>query len=309
MGSACCGAGPWAAKPLCLVSALWRCLYICELSAPSPCNLCSSPYKGIRAPSSAGFAQFPADTNVPSLLLPSWHTHVMSLSCSCGQVLHLRAKLSFFLVPVLLWDHWDESWDKSCLCCLSLLTFHVLFACTLLLLVWAGGIALHVDSSAMIVLYCEQIALLVCAFLFPGYWSYKLIKLIPILISMAVYALQPKLLSFNYSFSSITQPVLSPLRQLHLYNSQYPRNDLPEQPLPILPFVQTLLYSFPECDHFFLCSWQKEKKKRERDNVCNVCLTKDLDMKIIISGKNEIILHVHSSFHFKRQRLPMLLME
>lgn len=205
----------------------------------------------------------PALLDLPSSLMTPMYppycwprgTPMWRLFCSCGRVLHLRAKLSFFLVPVLLQDHWDESWDKSCLCCLSLLTFHVLFACTLLLLVWAGGIALHVDSSAMIVLYCEQIALLVCAFLFPGYWSYKLIKLIPILISMAVYALQPKLLSFNYSFSSITQPVLSPLRQLHLYNSQYPRNGLPEQPLPILPFVQTLLYSFPECNHFFLCSW------------------------------------------------------
>lgn len=61
---------------------------------------------------------------------------------------------------------------------------------------------------------------------------------------MAVYILQPKLRSFNYSFSSISQPVLSPLQQLHLYNSQYPRNDLPEQPLPIPPLVQTHPYSF-----------------------------------------------------------------
>lgn len=79
---------------------------------------------------------------------------------------------------------------------------------------------------------------------------------------MAVYILQPKLLSFNYSFSSISQPVLSPLGRLHLYNSQYPRNDLPEQPLPILPLVQTLLYSFLECERFFLRYWQKKKGQR-----------------------------------------------
>lgn len=114
---------------------------------------------------------------------------------------------------------------------------------------------------------------------------------------MAVYILQPKLLSFNYLFSSISQPVLSPLGQLHLYNSQYPRNDLPEQPLPIPSLVQTLLYSFLECERFFLFSCPKKKRGKAG-------CAKGSDMEIITAGKRKIIPHVLSSFLFKRHHLP-----
>lgn len=148
----------------------------------------------------------------------------------CIHVLCLRAELCS-LFCFVVWDHWD----RSRLWLLSLPAFHVLFVP-----VQAESTIQPFDGSFVIVFYQEQITLLVCAFTLPGYWSYKLIKLIPVLISVAVYILQPKLLSFSHSFSSISQPVLSPLQQLHLYNSQYSRNDLPEQPFLILPPVQTL---------------------------------------------------------------------
>lgn len=160
--------------------------------------------------------------------------------------------------------------------------------CMLLVPVQAESIIPPFDGSFVIVLYQEQIALLVCAFTLPGYWSYKLIKLIPVLFSVAVYILQPKLLSFNHSFPSISQPVLSPLQQLHLYNSQYPRNDLPEQPFPILPLVQTLFSSFLGYGQFFLCSEQKKRGS-----------TKVLGMEIIRVGKREIILCITASFTLK----------
>lgn len=99
------------------------------------------------------------------------------------------------------------------------------------------------------------------------------------LISVAVYVLQPELLSFNHSFSSISQPVLTPLQQLHLYNSQYPCNDLPEHPFPILPLVQTLFYGFLGYGHFFLCSEQKKRGS-----------TKVLGMEVIVAEKREIII-------------------
>lgn len=92
---------------------------------------------------------------------------------------------------------------------------------------------------------------------------------------MAVYTLQPKLLSFNYSFSSISQTILSPLGQLHLYNSQCPHDDLSEEALPILPLVQAFPYHYLERDHFFLCSWQTKrgqcgpcKAYRYRNSYC-----------------------------------------
>lgn len=154
--------------------------------------------------------------------------------------------------------------------------------------VQAESISPPFNGSFVIVLYQEQIALLVCTFTLPGYWSYKLIKLIPVLISVAVYILQPKPLSFNHSFSSISQPVLSPLQQLHPYNSQYPRNDLPEQPFPILPLVQTLFYGFLGYGHFFLCSEQKRKGS-----------TKVLGMEIIRTGRREIILCITAAFTLK----------
>lgn len=190
-----------------------------------------------------------------SLPTSGWGPFGTPLRCasraSCGQVLCLRAELYTLLVSVLSCKITEmDSIFGGCPYCHFMCSLHTpRFS-------WSEleSIILHVDCSSVIVLYHEQIALLVCAFILPGYRSYKLIKLIPVSISMAVYILQPKLLSFNYSFSSISQPVLSPLRQLHLYNSQYPRNDLPEQPVPILPLVQTLLYSFLGCDHFFLCS-------------------------------------------------------
>lgn len=113
---------------------------------------------------------------------------------------------------------------------------------------------------------------------------------------MAVYILQPKLLSFNHSFSSISQPVLSPLQQLHLYNSQYPRNDLPEQPFLILllskPFLQlSRLWSL-----FLVLRAEEEglcKHFRHGNNQC--C-------------KEGILSLYHSRFHFKRQHLCMLIM-
>lgn len=216
----------------------------------------------------------------PLCLRSLWRTLAMCLSCTLHPSAVLEGWVCSLFISVLLCEitETDPSW------LLSLPAFHVLF-CMHLVPVRAESIIPPFDGSFVIILHQEQIVLLVCAFTLPGYWSYKLIKLIPVLISVAVYVLQPKLLSFNHSFSSISQPVLSPLQQLHLYNSQYPCNDLPEHPFPILPLVQTLFYGFLGYGHFFLCSEQKKRGS-----------TKVLGMEVIVAEKREIIICITAAF-------------
>jgi len=108
---------------------------------------------------------------------------------------------------------------------------------------------------------------------------------------MAVYTLQPKLLSFNYSFSSISQTILSPLGQLHLYNSQCPHDDLSEEALPILPLVQAFPYRYLEHDHF---SYAPGRQKGG-----NVGLAKHIDIETVIAENSEIIPYVQGNFPFE----------
>lgn len=104
---------------------------------------------------------------LPHLWLRSLWRTLATCSCApCRQVLHLRAELYSLLVPALLFEitATDPVFGGHPYC-------H--FTCSLHAshFSWSEleSIVPHVDSSSVIVLYREQIALLVCAFILPGY--------------------------------------------------------------------------------------------------------------------------------------------